>query len=248
MKAHVAFIVFLTSVYYKFTVCEELFLPNDDVLSDFPSYSYFLENELDDEYERDNEDSVYELMSNDGFGKYSLMDVAEDEDEPNHSFLEVDDEYDALDDDNAVFFQTESMDVDDKFLGDEDEKFDDVIFLDDDVIEPQHSSYQPIKPRGTTVTCVDNECTMNRPEAKDAKKDGEKEGEEQPPKRTFFNHTHSAILGMLLLGILVATWYILYTKGYLTALKNRVCGIFRRAEAYESVLPETSESDPLVAH
>ncbi|GFE55837.1 hypothetical protein BaOVIS_032410 [Babesia ovis] len=269
MKTHTSLItVFLCLLHTINAYYTQDELGNDVDFAD-EAYSYFQENELDDDYEHQNEANAYELMANDDFGKLSLMDLEEEEDEL-PVFLQVaDDDFDddtaaffqteaddldfeAYDDDTAAFFQTGTDDVDFKEFDDAGDMFDDVVVVDDNGVEPGSSSYQPIKQRKKSIQCDEKQCTIGSEESVDNKKtsfsemEAKKEGGQK--KNNGYMNGGSRIMFFLLLLFILVICYTCYKRGYLSAIKHRICNLFGHPQAEEPVLPQTNETEPLVAN
>ncbi|ORM41090.1 uncharacterized protein BXIN_0325 [Babesia sp. Xinjiang] len=249
MKTHTsafAFVFFLLCILNVQASIEDF----DTHHGDSTPYSYFLESELDDTYENENEDNFYELMNDDVFGHMSLMDFDDEE-----SFLEITE--DDTDLDFGAFFQMDSPedDVESTTFEDADEKFDDLIVLDDEAIEPDHTGYQPIRQHRRGVSCDSHNGTMKDAavstddttnHAFDEVSADEVKELDIVPHGFFRKNAFAITCFTIVIGVVLG--YVLYKRGWFTYAKECVTSIFGSSQENQPVLPQVTEAEPLVNH
>ncbi|GBE61239.1 RNA polymerase beta subunit [Babesia ovata] len=240
-------------------------------------YSYFLESELDDTYERGDGGSVYEIPDDATLTTMSLLDLAgapdlldsadgEFDDESDFSFLEEGDEENETEE--ASFLEIpedDEFDFDASFMEAEeddnpadalssgiDEEFGEMEAKESDILDTEATSYMPIRRRTAVRNCNDHRNHYVERAVDDVlntKAAMLQQGEIREPSTwgSFFK-SNGIIIGLVLLVASgLGVWLVMYTPACVIVAKERVIGYFNRESDRNTVLPEVTESEPLMA-
>ncbi|CDR95593.1 membrane protein, putative [Babesia bigemina] len=242
-------------------------------------YSYFLESELDNTYERGDDSSLYEIPDDDALTTMSLLDLAgapdllesadgEFSDESDFSFLEERDEEDEFngesfleaDDDDMFDFDASFMEAEeDENPADElssgiDEELEDAEATNTEFLDSEPTSYVPIRHRMTAKKC-NNHLNNNVQPAVEGVQDAkaamlqQDEVAETSSSGSFFKRNRAVIIVgvVLLISAAIGICTFKYPPPCVAAAKERIRGYFNRENDRNSVLPEVTETEPLVA-